>query len=449
MPSDLKIAIIGAGLAGCEAAWQLASRHIPVVLFEMRPEVTTPAHRTTLPAELVCSNSFKSRELDNAHGLLKAELEAAGSLIIKQAHNNGVPAGSALAVDRIAFSTAIARQLDQLKSFALQHIEIKTLESLRDEFEYVVVAGGPLLSAALTEYLQSLLQDKGLYFYDAIAPVVFADSIDMEIAYKASRYGKGEADYINCPLNKEQYGELIQNLLSAQKVPFREFERPKHFEGCLPIEVLAERSVEALSFGPLKPVGLLDPRDGKQPWAVLQLRQEDQQAALYNMVGCQTRMTWPEQKRVFRKIPGLEHCEFARYGSMHRNTYLNAPLHLNADLSLKRNDAIFLAGQLTGVEGYTESAAMGLWAAIGILMRLKKLPPMLPNPKTMIGALVHYLMTASPDNFQPMNANFGLLQSDGIPTIKDKKKRRSAQAEVALAIWKEQLQRTGLNPTGG
>jgi len=299
------------------------------------------------------------------------------------------------------------------------------------------------MSADLTQSLRELLKDEGLFFYDAIAPVVFADSINMEIAFKASRYDKGDADYINCPLSETEYHEFIDGLITSKKVPFKEFEQAKHFEGCLPVEVMAGRGSETLSFGPMKPVGLIDPQTGNRPWAVLQLRQEDQNATLYNMVGCQTRMTQPEQRRIFRQIPGLETCEFARYGSMHRNTYLNAPLHLEVSLALKKQSHIFVAGQLTGVEGYTESTAMGLWAAMSIYALLTQTPSVKPDTQTMIGSLVNYLQTASPDNFQPMNANFGLVQPLQGVRIKNKKERRKKQAELALTMWKQQLEKSG------
>ena len=439
MSKNSNVAIIGAGLAGCEAAWQLASRNIPVTLFEMRPKMTTPAHQTGNLAELVCSNSFKSLDTSNAHGLLKAEMECANSLVVESAKKFSVPAGSALAVDRDLFSADIKNKLSSLESCEIVLQEVADINALIKDFSYVVIAGGPLMSGSLSNSLNLLLNDDGLYFYDAIAPVVYADSINMDIAFKASRYDKGEADYINCPMNREQYEEFVGNLVSAKKVPFKDFEQAKHFEGCLPVEVLAERGMESLAFGAMKPVGLNDPKTGEQYHAVLQLRQENKDASLYNLVGCQTRMTWPEQKRVFRMIPGLENCEFARLGSMHRNTYVNAPNHLNANLSLKVNDKIFLAGQITGVEGYTESSSMGLWAALNVYQALNGKQQLEINPETMIGGLVNYLQTASPQRFQPMNANFGLLKPLQGKKIKNKKEKRKLQAELALSTWKNQL----------
>ncbi|MCG8337476.1 MAG: methylenetetrahydrofolate--tRNA-(uracil(54)-C(5))-methyltransferase (FADH(2)-oxidizing) TrmFO [Proteobacteria bacterium] len=444
MSRKSNVAIIGAGLAGCEAAWQLASRNIPVTLFEMRPKLTTPAHQTGNLAELVCSNSFKSVDTSNAHGLLKAEMECANSLIIESAKKNSVPAGSALAVDRALFSAEIKYKLSALESCEVILREITDINVLLKDYSYVIVAAGPLMSDALSESLKLLLDDEELYFYDAIAPVVYADSINMDIAFKASRYDKGEADYINCPMNREQYEELVNNLVSAKKVPFKDFEQAKHFEGCLPVEVLAKRGIDALAFGAMKPVGLNNPKTGEQHHAVLQLRQENQDASLYNLVGCQTRMTWPEQKRVFRMIPGLENCEFARLGSMHRNTYVNAPNQLNTNLSLKVNNKVFLAGQITGVEGYTESSSMGLWAALNVYQSLQGNQYLEVNPETMIGGLVNYLQTASPKRFQPMNANFGLLQALPGKKIKNKKEKRKLQAELALSTWKSQLRQLGI-----
>ncbi len=434
-----KIAIIGGGLAGCEAAWQLAKRDIPVSLFEMRPLVKTPAHQTGSLAELVCSNSFKSLDIGNAHGLLKAEMEAADSLIIRAAKASSVPAGSALAVDRELFSRKIESSLKSLDCLERIQQEITDFKELNKDYSHIIIAGGPLLSNSLARSLNAVLGEKGLFFYDAIAPIVFADSINLDIAFKASRYGKGEADYINCPLNEAEYLEFVYDLIEAKKVPFKDFEQAKHFEGCLPIEVMAQRGASTLSFGPMKPVGLTDPRTGERPWAVLQLRQENQNASLYNLVGCQTRMTWPEQKRVFRKIPGLESCEFARMGSMHRNTYVNAPNHLNSMLELKEEKGVHIAGQLTGVEGYTESSAMGLWVAINLVSELNQKPQVQVDPQTMIGALVNYLLTASPKKFQPMNANFGILSPLLSKRKVNKRDRKRQQAELALERWKSQL----------
>ncbi len=438
-----EVAIVGAGLAGCEAAWQLGSRGVRVVLFEMRPSVMTPAHQTGQFAELVCSNSLKSKEITNAHGLLKAEMKQAGSIIIDVAEKQAVPAGSALAVDRRLFAAEVDKHIRSCGNIRCETSEITDISELCRTYSQVIIATGPLSSDAISESLRQLLDDEGLFFYDAIAPVVFVDSIDMDIVFRASRYGKGDADYLNCPMNRDEYELLISGLRQADKVPFRDFEQAKHFEGCLPVEVMAERGIETLSFGPMKPVGLIDPRTGEQPCAVLQLRQEDSSGELYNLVGCQTRMRWDEQKRVFRQVPGIEHCEFARMGSMHRNTYINAPVHLKADLTLKNHSSIYLAGQITGVEGYTESAAMGLWVAMNILAGIRQTDFPRVDSQTMMGGLVNYLVTASPDNFQPMNSNFGLLAATSGKRPRNKKERRQKSAEQALSRWKSLLNQIG------
>lgn len=437
-----QVAIIGAGLAGSEAAWQLATRGIATTLFEMRPTRMTEAHRTGNPAELVCSNSFKSIDNTNAHGLLKAELKLAGSLIIQTAEEMAVPAGSALAVDRDRFAESIKNRLDAEKNISYQVAEVTEIAPLLDEYQYVIIAAGPLCSDNLSQSMLALINDSDLCFYDAISPVIYKDSIDMAVAFKASRYGKGDSDYINCPLDESEYLRFVGEIRNAKKVPFKSYEKSKHFEGCLPIEIMAERGLETLAFGPLKPVGLIDPRTGQQPHAVLQLRQENLEDTLYNLVGCQTRMTWDEQKRVFRTIPGLGACEFARMGSMHRNTYINAPKHLTASLNLKTYHRIFLAGQITGVEGYSESTAMGVWAAMNIIADIDetRLAPKV-DTRYMIGGLVNYLLSASSDAFQPMNANFGLIKSLSGKKIKNKKEKRQRMAEIALESWKEELQR--------
>lgn len=439
MSESKGVVVIGAGLAGCEAAWQLGSRGIPVVLYEMRPTVMTPAHQTGQYAELVCSNSLKSTDITNAHGLLKAELKLAGSLILRSAEEQSVPAGSALAVDRLLFAGEVEERIKSCPHIRHMSEEIADITALQQDFSHVIVATGPLSSDSISDSLRRLLKDEGLFFYDAIAPVVYTESINMNTAFKASRYGKGDADYINCPMNREEYERLIVGLLQAKKMPFRDFEQAKHFEGCLPLEVMAERGMETLSYGPMKPVGLEDPRTGERPCAVLQLRQEDINGELYNLVGCQTRMRWGEQKRLFREIPGLENCEFARMGSMHRNTYVNAPLHLNSNLELKQHKGVYLAGQITGVEGYVESAAMGMWVAMNIQRELKGDEPPHVDSQTMLGALVNYLMTASPDNFQPMNSNFGLLRHTGEKRPQNKKERRRLVAEQALSRWQNLL----------
>jgi len=437
------VAIVGAGLAGCETAWQLAVRDIAVDLYEMRPRVMTPAHKTGNFAELVCSNSLKSTDPTNAHGLLKKEMEMAGSIIINSAHKNAVKAGTALAVDRVKFSHEIEKRLKDSVNVTVINREVKELEKIAEKYVAVVVAGGPLISDKLMSALAKLAGEADLYFYDAIAPVVYAESIDMNIAFKASRYEKGSDDYINCPLNEDEYLGLVEYLKQAKKTPIRDFEKTKVFEGCLPIEFLAERGAATLSFGPLKPVGLKDPRSDEQPFAVLQLRSESNTDSLYNMVGCQTRMTWAEQKRIFRTIPGLGKCEFARMGSMHRNSYINAPKILNSKLEIKDKDGIYIAGQLTGVEGYVESAASGLWVAMNIVAAIKNNPSPVVDPQTMTGGLINYLQSASPENFQPMNSNFGLLSDLPNITGRNKREKRRLLSSRALKQWQRQLETMG------
>lgn len=436
-----EIAIVGAGLAGCEAAWQLAKRNFKIDLFEMRPLKKTPAHQTDLPAELVCSNSFKSEDVNNAHGLLKTEMKMADSLIINCAIKSRIPAGAALAVDREQFSKFIKSELVNTDRVEFINQEIVDLKGLKKQYPYVIIATGPLSSDGISHSLMELMGEDQLFFYDAIAPVVTKESINMGIAFYKSRYDKGSADYINCPMNQDQYEHLIESLIIAEKVPFNDFENAKHFEGCLPIEVMASRGPSTLAFGPMKPVGLEHPETHERYYGVLQLRQENEAGTLYNLVGCQTRMKWPEQKRVFQMIPGLENCEFARYGSMHRNTFINAPKQLNTSLELNAVKDVFLAGQITGVEGYSESTAMGLWVALNLIQKIEGKPLLEPDPCTMIGGLVNYLRTASPDNFQPMNSNFGLLESLPTKTKIPKKIKKQKQAERAITVWREQLER--------
>lgn len=441
------IAVVGAGLAGSEAAFQLAKRGVQVTLFEMRPEIQTPAHRTGEPAELVCSNSFKSIDEANAHGLLKAELEAAGSLIIKAAKDSSVPAGQALAVDRDVFSKGVKQALLEFENIQFKKEEVTSIAALEKEYSHIVLATGPLTSDALAEDLKQYIQSDALFFYDSIAPVVFTESINMEVAFVADRYGKGDSDYINCPMSKDEYEAFVEALNAAEKAPMKDFEESKYFEGCLPIEVMAQRGMETLAFGPMKPVGFEDPRTGKRPYAVLQLRQENKEASLYNMVGCQTKMTYPEQRRVFKMIPGLNNADFARLGSMHRNTYLNAPVALNATLQLKENKKVYVAGQLSGVEGYTESTAMGMWAAMQIIADITGIEAPESSQDCMIEGLVYYLTHAGKDNFQPMNTNFGLLPPLKMKGAKrmPKKDKRKMIAEKALVVWKEKLEKWGWN----
>ncbi len=424
--SQDSITIIGAGLAGCEAALQAARLGCRVVLHEMKPLHFSPAHTMEGLAELVCSNSLRSNDPSNGSGLLKAELRLLGSRVIAAADANRVPAGGALAVDRHAFSTAITEEIKRHPLIELVRGEITHIPP----DGIVIIATGPLTSDALAAEVSRLVGSTLLYFHDAIAPIIEADSIDMRKAYRASRYDKGSADYINCPLSREQYYELIDDILAADKVALREFEALKPFEGCMPIEVMAERGRETLSFGPMKPVGLRNPHTGEQPYAVLQLRQENSEASLYNMVGFQTRMKWGEQKRVFGKIPGLEHAVFARHGSLHRNTFIKAPVLLNHTLQLKTDTRIFFAGQITGVEGYVESLAMGWWAGVQAACSLQGKGAPSPAPATMMSGLISHLIESDPATFQPMNSNFGLLPR---PTVKAPgKKRKQIQAEDAL-----------------
>ncbi|MBE9486268.1 MAG: methylenetetrahydrofolate--tRNA-(uracil(54)-C(5))-methyltransferase (FADH(2)-oxidizing) TrmFO, partial [Chloroflexi bacterium] len=401
----MQITIIGAGLAGCEAAWQAAKEGCDVKLYEMKPLRFSPAHESEKLAELVCSNSLRGAGMNNAVGCLKEEMRRIGSLFIEAADATAVPAGGALAVDRDEFSSYIGDKITAEPKIELIREEVTSLPT----GEMVILASGPLTSAALSADLARLTGSEHLYFYDAIAPIVEADSIDYEIVWRASRYNKGGADYLNCPLNKDEYDNFVQALIDADKVQGREFEKLIHFEGCMPIEEMAARGPQTLSFGPMKPVGLPDPRSGKIPHAVIQLRQDNRHASLYNLVGFQTRLTYPEQQRIFRTIPGLQNAKFARLGSMHRNTFVNAPRCLTRTLQLKSAPHICLAGQLSGVEGYVESAACGLLAGIFSAYRLRGEAAPLPPAETALGALLTHLAEADAENFQPMNVNYGLF----------------------------------------
>lgn len=413
------VSIIGGGLAGCEAAWQLLRRGHAVHLYEMKPQKFSPAHKMDGLAELVCSNSLKSNSLDNAPGLLKEEMRRLNSLIVAVADKTAVAAGTALAVDRLQFAQNVEFQLQQQPDFSQTRCEVTAIPA----DAVTVIATGPLTSDTLAQEVARMLGSSYLYFYDAIAPIVEADSINMEKVYWASRYDKGTPDYLNCPLTAEEYKRFRQELLDGDKVAAKAFEEVKHFEGCLPIEVLAFRGENTMAFGPMKPVGLVDPKTGLIPYAVVQLRRENSSASLFNLVGFQTKLTWPEQKRIFRLIPGLENACFARYGSIHRNTYIHSPSLLCSSLQLKTNKNIFFAGQITGVEGYMESTAMGLLAGLNAagILEGKKLQP--PPVTTAIGSLLNYITSAGQDdNFQPMNINFGLLEA--LPGKKIKKKEK-------------------------
>ena len=443
MPERGEVAIVGSGLAGSEAAWQLAQLGQRVDLYEMRPQRPTPAHKTSDCAELVCSNSFKSRSLENAHGLLKAELNQFGSLILQTAERFAVPAGQALAIDRQPFSASITQQLSNHPNIKLLREEVEDLGKLLDRYAAVLVATGPLTSDALSESLQQLIGIGHLSFYDAIAPVVTTESINSQVAFRASRYDKGEADYLNCPFSQQQYEDFVAAILAADKVSMHQFEDVRPFEGCLPIEVMAERGLDTLRFGPLKPVGLPHPETGEQFHAVVQLRQENALGTLYNLVGFQTKMTWTAQQQIFRTIPGLEEAEFVRLGSIHRNTFLNSPKLLTSRLQLQQEPRLFFAGQLTGVEGYTESTSMGLAAAYFLHHELRgDSLPELPG-KTMMGGLIRYLTTTDPKHFQPMNANFGLLEPPKQRIPKPQRKAWLAERAMReLQQWRESCKLT-------
>ena len=428
---------VGGGLAGSEAAYYLASRGIKTTLVEMKPKKFTPAHESENYGELVCSNSLKSNDVyANACGLLKEEMRLLGSMIIEAADQTKVPAGAALAVDRDKFSAYITEKLKTCPNLTLISEEVTKVPNTESEGgRYVIIATGPLTSDALSEDILRLTGG-GLHFYDASAPIVSAESVDMSCAFTGDRYGKGTGDYINCPMNKEEYYAFVDALLGAERAHLHEFEKGEIFEGCMPIEVMASRGRDTLRFGNLKPVGLYD-EDGKRPYAVLQLRKENAEGTTYNLVGFQTNLKFPEQKRVFSMIPALKNAEFLRYGVMHRNTYIQSPDVLNRNFAVMNNQRLFFAGQITGVEGYVESAASGLLAAIHITDEILKRPTHVFDDRTICGALQTHITTKVKD-FQPMNANFGILSS--LPVrIKDKKERYRALAERALAAINEQL----------
>jgi len=442
------IRVVGGGLAGSEAAWQLAERGHRVVIHEMRPVRKTPAHNTDRLAELVCSNTFKSTEVSNAHGLLKAEMRVLGSMILECADEARVPAGSALAVDRDAFAAGVTARITSHPNIEVVRDEVTSLET------HSIIATGPLTSDSLAAAIRERLGVGALAFYDAIAPIVSRESIDETIAFPAARYdretmeGEGaEGAYLNCPMSRDEYEAFISALTTADQFHGHEFDEVPYFEGCMPVEVAANRGRETLRFGPLKPVGLRDPRTGRQPHAVVQLRREDRHGRMWNLVGFQTRLRIPEQQRVFRMIPALANAEFLRYGSIHRNSYVNSPAALTPHLSLRDDPTVLFAGQITGVEGYTESSATGLVAGMNLARMLDGQEPALPPPVTMLGALYRYMREADPAHFQPMNANFGLV--DDLPNpVRDKKRKREMIAERALnamSEWRE----TGVRVAAG
>ncbi len=452
-----RLSVVGGGLAGVEAAWQAAERGMDVDLYEMRPVRMTPAHVTDRLAELVCSNSLGSDLPDRAAGLLKAELRRLGSLVLACADAARVPAGEALAVDREVFAARVTEAIESHPRIRLIRQEVTEIPD-----GPAVIASGPLTSPALAQAIARLTGTAYLYFYDAMAPIVYLESINLEIAFRASRYGRGheeEGDYLNCPLSREEYERFVDELLVAERIELRDFERDiaegrvlaaacglepdRFFEGCLPIEVLAARGREALAFGPMRPMGLIDPRTGRRPYAVVQLRRDNLAGTLYNMVGFQTNLKWSEQKRVFRLIPGLENAEFARYGQMHRNTFLNAPVVLRPTLQFRGRDDLFFAGQITGVEGYVGNAGTGLVAGINAARLLRGEEPLVFPLETMLGALCHYVTHADPAGFQPMKANFGLLPPLEHPP-RHKRERYTAYSERARQALEAFIAATGI-----
>lgn len=432
----MQITIIGGGLAGSEAAWQAAERGCQVILYDMKPERFSPAHLSPGLAELVCSNSFRSDDVESAVGLLKEEMRRCNSLIMQAAHDCRVPAGKALAVDREKFSEQITRTLENHPQIEIRREEVTELPA--PSVNPVILATGPLTSDKLAETLTQLTGRDRLAFYDAIAPIVAAESLDMEIVYQKSRYDDGPGDYLNCPMDREEYTRFITELGRGECVPLKDFENPKYFEGCLPVEVIRSRGDDTLRFGPMKPVGLPDPRTGKDPYAAVQLRKENKDGTTYNMVGFQTKLTYREQQRIFRLIPGMETCEFIRYGSIHRNTFVCSPELLLPTLEFKKRPDLLLAGQLSGVEGYVESTAMGLLAGINAARKIQGSPPAVPPAATALGALINHLTLSDPAHFQPSNVNFGLFPpwEKKVP----KRLRGRIRAETGLAAlddWKE------------
>ncbi len=424
-----KVMIVGAGLAGSEAAWQAAGLGAEVMLFEMRPHRMTPAHKTEGFAELVCSNSLRGAGMENAVGVLKEEMRRLSSVVMEAADATRVPAGGALAVDRQGFSRYITQKISSHPKITVLREEVSEIP--REDDAVTVVASGPLTEGALAEDILRRTGRESLYFYDAAAPIVTLESLDMEKAYRASRYGKGEAAYINCPMTREEYHRFWEALVQAEKAPIREFEKEKFFEGCMPVEVMAARGEDTLLFGPLKPVGLEHPETGERPYAVVQLRQDNKEGTLYNIVGFQTHLKWPEQRRVFGMIPGLEHAEFVRYGVMHRNTFLDSPRLLRPTLQMKGEERLLFAGQMTGVEGYVESASSGLVAGINAARILFGREPVTFPEESCHGALCRYITSSEAKHFQPMNVNFGILPPLS-ERLRDKKLKKQKLAERAL-----------------
>ena len=417
-----QLSIVGGGLAGCEAAWHAANQGLDVRLHEMRPVRATEAHQSDKLAELVCSNSFRNASLDTAVGLLKDEMRRLGSLTMKIAAETAVPAGAALAVDRDGFAAGVTQAIADHPAIEIVREEVESIPS-----GLCVVATGPLTSPALSKDLQRRLGEEHLYFYDAIAPIVSAESIDTTIAFRASRYDKGGDDYFNFPFTEDEYYNFVEAIVTAEKVPTRDFERCVYFEGCMPIEEMARRGKDTLAFGPMRPVGLIDPRSGERPYAVAQARQDDRAGTLYNLVGFQTKMTYPEQRRVFRTVPGLEKASFVRLGSLHRNTFINSPRAMRQTLQLRGDDSVFIAGQLVGVEGYVESAATGILAGLNAARLAAGETLLVPPATTALGSLLRYITDRSRKDFQPMNSNYGLF-----PPLQEKKRRRGRERRAKM-----------------
>ncbi|CAK7068545.1 MAG: Methylenetetrahydrofolate--tRNA-(uracil-5-)-methyltransferase TrmFO [Desulfovibrio sp.] len=439
----MSVVIIGAGLAGCECAVALSARGVPVILYEMKPEKFSPAHESENFAELVCSNSFRSNEPESAIGLLKEEMRELGSLTMRVAEAVKVPAGKALAVDREKFSAAVTAEIMRDPNITVVRREVTSIDdpaSLTPDGSLpsaIIVAAGPLVSETLAANVSACIGGESLYFYDAIAPIIVTESVNMDIAFWGSRYNPEDTDYLNCPMEKDEYFAFYEALLAGEKVAAREFEQEKHFEGCMPIEALAERGPRTLTFGPFKPVGFTDPRTGRRPYALLQLRLENLNKSTVNMVGCQTKLTYGAQAAIFRMIPGLEKAEFARFGSMHRNTFVNAPKVLAPDLSLKNRPGVYLAGQITGVEGYVESAANGLWLGLTLAAKLHGSELPAPPETTAMGALLRHLRTEA-KHFQPANVQYGLMPELEERARKDSRKALyAARAREAFAKWQK------------
>ena len=439
----MHITVVGGGFAGVEAAWAAANRGVKVVLYEMRPVKMTPAHKTDRLAELVCSNSFKSRAASSPAGQLKAEMVGLGSIMIPVAENHSVPGGEALAVDREKFADEVTSKIDSHPLIEVRREEF-TAEMLpgAQETGPVILAGGPLISESLAEWLKEVTDQEGLYFYDAVSPTVDASTIDMDIVFSQSRYDKGGDDYLNCPFNKEQYDAFVEALVAAEQAPLHNFEKGKYFQGCMPIEEIAKKGHKSLAFGNFKPVGLTDPRTGKRPYAALQLRPENREKTLYSLVACQNRIKWGQQKEILKMVPGLENADFVRMGVIHRNTYIESPKVLDANLELKNAPGVYVAGQLTGVEGYVESGAMGIYTGIMASASVKGETCVYPDRACAYGSLISHLQDDTPREFAPMNINWGLFP-DPEPFIKDKGLRKEKKLEAAQKAYDEWKSRLG------